>query len=287
MKNSVQNIQLAIYATILSLTLVWLIFAVADTAALALREWEFLPCVTGPRHHHHHHISSDQHQHQQPPPFKIKYLEFIDDDEIEEEEKGDSSEQNVIMPPVTGGDTSNLIVSDLLVKTPKINVFASLTRDFHPTASRLNDKSQNTTVLAPLNSAINALPRKPWEDPEDYKHFGEAQAYKGDEGRDRAQRNLQRFVEAHLVPVSPWREGEEVETVGGGKVKWVKEGDTVFVSLSSFSSFRGQYRWVGLDWLLMLICDRLSRDILRLIALLQRCRMGMSGFSKGLLIIDE
>lgn len=286
MKNSVQNIQLAIYATILSLTLVWLIFTVADTAALALREWEFLPCVTGTRHHR---ISTNQHQHQQPPPFKIEYLEFLDDDEVKEEE-GDSLAQNVIMPPVTGDDgdnTSNLIVSDLLVKTPKINVFASLTRDFHPTANRLNDKSQNTTVLAPLNSAINALPRKPWEDPEDYEHFGEAQAYKGDEGRDRAQRNLQRFVEAHLVPVSPWREGEEVETVGGGKVKWVKEGDTVFVSLSSFSSFQGQYRWVGLGWLLTLICDRLSRDILRLIALLQRCRMGTSGFSKGLLIIDE
>lgn len=221
MKNYVQNVQLAIYATILSLTLVWLVFAVADTAALALREWEFLPCVTTARHHHKH----------QQPPFKIEYLDYIDD----KEEEGDSSAQNVIMPPVTGGDASNLIVSDLLVKTPKINVFASLTRDFHPTASRLNDKSQNTTVLAPLNSAINALPRKPWEDPEDYEHFGEAEAYKGDEGKDRAQRNLQRFVEAHLVPVSPWREGEEVETVGGGKVKWVKEGDTVFVSLSSFS----------------------------------------------------
>lgn len=38
------------------------------------------------------------------------------------------------------------------------------------------------------------------------------------------------------MPVSPWREGEEVETVGGGKVKWVKEGGTVFVSfLSSLS----------------------------------------------------
>lgn len=231
MKNSVQNVQLAIYATILSLTLVWLVFAVADTAVLALREWEFLPCVT-----RHHHLSSDQHQ--QLPPFKIEYLEFINDEEEEEEDttsaEGGPSAQNVIMPPVTGGgdgDTSNLIVSDLLVKTPKINVFASLTRDFHPIASRLNDKAQNTTVLAPLNSAINALPRKPWEDPEDYERFGEAQAYKGDDGKDRAQRNLQKFVEAHLVPVSPWREGEEVETVGGGKVKWVKEGDTVFVSL--------------------------------------------------------
>jgi hypothetical protein len=228
MKNTVQNTQLAIYATILSLTLVWLVISVADTAVLALRQWEFLPCDT----RHHHHISTGQHQ--QPPPFKIEYLEYIDDEEEEDHKTEVPSPQTVIMPPPVTGDTSNLIVSDLLVETPKINVFASLTRDFHPIASRLNDKTQNTTVLAPLNSAINSLPRKPWEDPEDYERFG---AYKGDEGKDRAQRNLQKFVEAHLVPVSPWREGEEVETVGGGKVKWVKEGDTVFVSFLFFSLF--------------------------------------------------
>ncbi|RAO67321.1 uncharacterized protein BHQ10_003333 [Talaromyces amestolkiae] len=210
MKNSVQNIQLAIYATILSLTLAWLVISVADTAVLALREWEFLPC--GGRH-----ISSEQQQQQ--PPFKIEVLDFIDDNGDTAPTDSDSSTQNVItMPPVTG-DTSNLIVSDLLVKTPKINVFASLTRDFYPITTRLSDKAQNTTVLAPLNSAINALPRKPWEDPEDYDKFGTAEAYRGDEGRDRAQRNLQKFVEAHLVPVSPWREGEEVETVGGGKIE--------------------------------------------------------------------
>lgn len=229
MKNSIQNIQLAIYATILSLTLAWLVISVADTAVLALREWEFLPC--GGRHHHNQ-ISSEQRQQQ--PPFKIEVLDFIDDDEDTASSESDSSAQNVItMPPVTG-DTSNLIVSDLLVKTPKINVFASLTRDFYPVTSRLSDKYQNTTVLAPLNSAINALPRKPWEAPEDYDKFGTAKAYRGDEGRDRAQRNLQKFVEAHLVPRSPWKEGEEVETVGGGKVSWHKEGDTIFVSFVPF-----------------------------------------------------
>ncbi|EED13401.1 conserved hypothetical protein [Talaromyces stipitatus ATCC 10500] len=220
MKKTSQNIQLAIYATILSLTIAWLVISIADTAVLALREWDFLPsCVT---------------RHQRPQPFKIEYLEYIDDEY--EDNLDIPSAQNVLMPPITGGGGSdgddkntNLIVSDLLVKTPKINVFASLTRDFQPIASRLNDKSQNTTVLAPLNSAINSLPRKPWEDPADYDRFGEAKAYNGEEGQDRAKRNLQRFVEAHLVPVSPWREGEEVETVGGAKVKWVKEGETVFI----------------------------------------------------------
>lgn len=121
-------------------------------------------------------------------------------------------------------------ISDVLPKTKGINVFSQLTRDFEPIASRLNDATKNITVLAPRNSAIQALPRKPWENPEDYAKFGEASAYEGQGGQDRARTNLQKFVEAHLIPVSPWKEGEEVETMGGEKLKWIKDGDKIFVS---------------------------------------------------------
>ena len=58
-----------------------------------------------------------------------------------------------------------------------------------------------------------------WEDPEDYSAMGD-EAYQGTGGEDRAQRNLRRFAEAHIVPVSPWKEGEKVETMGGGTVWW-------------------------------------------------------------------
>jgi hypothetical protein len=88
------------------------------------------------------------------------------------------------------------------------------------------------TVLAPRNSAIQALPRKPWENPDDYRKFGEVNAYEGQDGQDRAKQNLQRFVEAHLVPASPWKAGEEVETLSGEKLKWTKEGDRIFVRFS-------------------------------------------------------
>ncbi|RWR00014.1 hypothetical protein C8Q69DRAFT_453344 [Paecilomyces variotii] len=150
---------------------------------------------------------------------------------------------NIVVPPSTAPDedvnppskskqndpTSNLIVSDILSKTRSVNIFAGLTRDFEPVSTRLNDKSKNTTVLAPKNSAIQALPRKPWEDPEDYERFGEVDAYKGPEGEDRAQNNLRRFVEAHLVPASPWKEGEEIETLGGRKLSWTKDGDKLYI----------------------------------------------------------
>lgn len=129
-----------------------------------------------------------------------------------------------------GPKASGPIVSDVLPKVKGINIFASLTRDFEGIAHRLNDSSQNVTVLAPRNSAIQALPRKPWENPEDYARFGEMRAYQGSEGEDRAKRNLRRFVEAHLLPASPWRKDEDVGTLGGGKLRWTKRGEKIYVS---------------------------------------------------------
>lgn len=51
-----------------------------------------------------------------------------------------------------------------------------------------------------------------------------AEAYEGSEGEDRAHRNLRRFTEAHVVPVSPWKEGERVKTIAGNEVWWEEKG---------------------------------------------------------------
>ena len=136
---------------------------------------------------------------------------------------------NILVPPSKDGEPSggsdSLSISDVIGKERAINIFAGFTRDIDTISKRLNDENQNTTVLAPLNSALQKLPRKPWEDPEDYSALGE-NAYKGQSGEDRAHSNLRRFSEAHIVPVSPWKEGEKVETLGGGKVWWEsKDGD--------------------------------------------------------------
>ena len=130
--------------------------------------------------------------------------------------------------PSTGGNEKNnkdeVILSDVIGKQRAINIFASFTRDDEAISRRLDDNAQNTTVLAPLNSQIEQLPRKPWEDPQDYETLGE-NAYEGEGGEDRAQRNLRRFVEAHILPVSPWKEGEKVESLGGREIWWEeKEG---------------------------------------------------------------
>lgn len=127
-------------------------------------------------------------------------------------------------PPGTG-----VILSDVMGRDRSINIFAGFTRDIETVALRLDDAAKNTTVLAPLNSAIVALPRKPWEDPEDYGQHGE-NAYEGEDGQQRAHRNLKRFTESHVLPVSPWLEGQKVRSLAEGdyEIWWeMKDGAMV------------------------------------------------------------
>lgn len=131
-------------------------------------------------------------------------------------------------PPSTSPPKGDVILSDVIGSQRSINVFASFTRDISSVASRLETASLNTTVLAPVNSALSALPRKPWEDPEDYKKLG-AEAYDGKSGEDRAHQNLRRFTEAHVVLASPWKQGEKVERMSGGEVWWNEKDGKTFV----------------------------------------------------------
>lgn len=110
-------------------------------------------------------------------------------------------------------------IADVLGSQRSITTFSSFSRLQPSTDRLLADLAANTTVLAPLNSAVDALPRKPWEDPRDYENLGPG-AYAGGDGQERARKNLLRFVEAHLVAGSPWAEGDESETVLGRKVWW-------------------------------------------------------------------
>lgn len=120
-------------------------------------------------------------------------------------------------------NNSDLTISDILPKTRSINIFASLTRDISTISGRLESTTpnSNTTLLAPLNSVMQALPRKPWEDPPNAKpdHAGAAR------NEDKAADNLRRFVEMHAVPRSPWGEGEKVASLGGKEMWWERKGD--------------------------------------------------------------
>ncbi|EFQ25511.1 hypothetical protein CGRA01v4_02485 [Colletotrichum graminicola] len=153
----------------------------------------------------------------------------------------------VDMPPSDPSDSQpppaqdGVRLSDVMGRDRSINVFAGFTRDVESASRRLDDQARNTTVLAPLNSAVEKLPRKPWEDPKDYQKLGE-NVYEGDDGRDRAQKNIQRFVEAHMVAMSPWPENEKAKTMGDDRdiwwenkhgTKFIQPGDIEVVNVAS------------------------------------------------------
>ncbi|KJZ73744.1 hypothetical protein HIM_06862 [Hirsutella minnesotensis 3608] len=105
-------------------------------------------------------------------------------------------------PPPSPSPTSSAPTAPLLPFARSINTAAA------------------TTVLAPLNSAVDALPRKPWEDPREIDALGDA-AYDGSpDAQKRADANLRRFVEAHLVPESPWPEGRRAQNMAGRELWW-------------------------------------------------------------------
>lgn len=135
------------------------------------------------------------------------------------------------MPPSTNTPDSHtqvpsgaVILSDVMGRDRAINIFAGLVRDVESVSRRLDDEQQNSTILAPLNSAMDTMPRKAWEDSQEYDKLG-AEAYEGNEGWDRAQRNIRRFVEAHVVPVHPWKEGKKVKPIGGDSEIWWEDKD--------------------------------------------------------------
>lgn len=131
---------------------------------------------------------------------------------------------NFPIGPISPGDPDSVMLSDVMGRDRSINIFAGFTRDTESIARRLEDASKNSVVLAPLNSAIEALPRKPWEDPAQYDQLG-ANAYEGEEGYERAQRNIRRFVEAHIIPRNPWPAGEKVKPLGDGREVWWEDRD--------------------------------------------------------------
>ncbi len=122
-----------------------------------------------------------------------------------------------------------VILSDVLGNDRTINIFAGFTRDFAQISQRFEDSTLNTTILAPINSAIMALPRKPWEDPKDYDALG-TNAYEGPQGEERAHKNIERFVEEHVVPASPWKEGQKLKTLSGGEIWWENKNGVKLVN---------------------------------------------------------
>ncbi|KAI5780702.1 hypothetical protein DFH27DRAFT_604519 [Peziza echinospora] len=125
------------------------------------------------------------------------------------------------------------MLSDVISIDRGISIFSGFTRSVGEVGIRLEDQQKNTTVLAPSNSVITSLPRKPWENPKDESDASaqgvvKEELYRGESGEERAADNLRRFVEAHLVGISPWEKGKEnSQRTLEGKVVWWDEENGV------------------------------------------------------------
>ncbi|KAL6892598.1 hypothetical protein HDV57DRAFT_188696 [Trichoderma longibrachiatum] len=118
---------------------------------------------------------------------------------------------------------------DILGTQRSLTTFFSLSRMRPETSDPLADPHAKTTVLAPSNVAIEDLPRKPWENPGDYDALG-SQAYDGSGGKERADENMMRFVQAHLVvgqdASRPWEAGVKAKTAAGREIWWEEGGNS-------------------------------------------------------------
>jgi uncharacterized surface protein with fasciclin (FAS1) repeats len=99
-------------------------------------------------------------------------------------------------------------------------------------ATRLTDEFVNSTLLVPRNSALQTLPRKPWEDKSDDEQVtknGPKDILWNKEVEDKARKNVENFVAAHVITKYPIQEGKDLPTLNGSTVSYKVEGGRKYV----------------------------------------------------------
>jgi uncharacterized surface protein with fasciclin (FAS1) repeats len=99
-------------------------------------------------------------------------------------------------------------------------------------AIRLADDSVNSTLLVPTNSALQTLPRKPWEDKAGdgrITRHGSKDLVWNEEAEEKARKNIEEFVAGHLVTKYPIEEDKQLPTLKGTFVCFKVEGGEKFV----------------------------------------------------------
>lgn len=116
------------------------------------------------------------------------------------------------------------LLSDI-IGLKQCTIMSDYTLNLKDIAQRLADPAAQTLILAPLNSAIMALPQKPWVDsPQNTpdKSF-EVKPLRNEE---RAAKNIENFVKRHVVDRYPLTEGKSVSTLAGDKLSFeIKDGE--------------------------------------------------------------
>lgn len=103
-------------------------------------------------------------------------------------------------------------LADVLGINKQCTIISDYTMGLRDVMLRLQDANKQTLVLAPLNTAILALPQKPWLD----ASGSEEKRVNAQRNEERAEANIARFVSAHLAESIPAKAGEHVKRMTGG-----------------------------------------------------------------------
>ncbi|KAH9897673.1 hypothetical protein C8Q73DRAFT_682121 [Cubamyces lactineus] len=122
--------------------------------------------------------------------------------------------------PVTYSDKPSL--ADLLTIETSASIFYSYARETE-LSKLFTDKDARTTLLVPTNKAVIALPRKPHEGPAPIQ---EGVILSEAEFDDLSKRNVERWVSAHIIPMSP------ISLTSPGEYATLLEGKNVTVTLA-------------------------------------------------------
>ncbi|KAH8825782.1 hypothetical protein DL96DRAFT_1609838 [Flagelloscypha sp. PMI_526] len=103
--------------------------------------------------------------------------------------------------PITPPSSSTLpTLADLLTLSSQTSIFFDYARELS-LSKILADNTKSITVLAPVNKAVIALPRKPHQSPDNQSKVGVV--ITEEEYETQSSENVRRWVSAHIIPESP------------------------------------------------------------------------------------
>ncbi|KAK9472947.1 uncharacterized protein V1510DRAFT_415620 [Dipodascopsis tothii] len=129
----------------------------------------------------------------------------------------------------------HLLMTDALGVDREISIFAGLVRQIEDLMLRLQDPEAETVVLAPSNTAMQALSRKPWEDEE-----GAVRQSPTDEERH-AMENIRKFVMSHVISSGRLEHpGEHLGCDQGFEIWYEEESDKRYVYSSKSEDVKAE-----------------------------------------------
>lgn len=145
-------------------------------------------------------------------------LVFHDTEDTEKEFRIQPIEAEMPFQAAAGGPT----IADVIPIDRSLTIYSDLVRTSADIQGAFGDAKKRFVVLAPQNSAIVALGRKPWDDrPDDT----DSRRFQGQGGEDRAQENIMRFVQAHILTAERFDEGDRATNLLGEKLYWKRDAD--------------------------------------------------------------